>query len=105
MSLSSFSGPALISDMTGMSRKFVTRWTRSDGQDCSEDRRGWKRGLRRKWSDATEERIRAIHRDIVLDATQFYRGPTAIRQEWQRRFTDSAPPLRTIGQMLADLGL
>lgn len=53
----------------------------------------------------TEERIRAIHRDIVLDDTQFYRGPTAIRQEWQRRFADPAPPLRTIGQMLADLGL
>jgi len=37
---------------------------------------------------------------------QFYSGATAIAQEWRSRFSQHPiPPLRTIGQMLKDLGL
>lgn len=80
-------------------------WTKSPNQDFSKDNRGWPKGRRRKWSKRTEERIKSIHRDLEQDSYQFYTGATAIDQEWRKRYSEIPPPLRTIGKIMADLGL
>ncbi|MEW6621511.1 MAG: hypothetical protein AB1422_19620, partial [bacterium] len=59
-----------------------------------------------KWTKADEKRIKTIYHDLKTDPCQFYLGATAINQEWQKRYPHLiCPPLRTIGQILADLGL
>lgn len=89
-----------------VSRNFVIRWTRSPGQDCMRDDRGWPRGQRRKWDCVTVRRIRAIHERLVQDPGEFYVGATVIVQQWRKLYPGSSPPpLRTIGRMLAELGL
>jgi transposase len=95
-----------IADRVGMSRNFVNKWTQSENQDMTEDQRGWPKGRRRKWDEKTEKRITQIRSYLKEDEKEFYWGPTAIYQQWHRRFPDEAvPPLRTIGQILKDLGL
>ncbi len=64
-----------------------------------------KRG-RRKWLKFAEKRIKAIHHFLKKNIYQFYTGATAVEQEWRRRHPETShPPLRTIGQILKDLGL
>jgi hypothetical protein len=88
-----------------VSRTFVIKWTSPD-QNPSEDHRGWKRGTRRKWDEMTEKRLHNIYTSLQADPRQFYCGPTALAQEWKKRYpTTASPPLRTIGQMLSDMGL
>jgi len=97
---------SMIARKKKVSRPFVIRWTQSPNQDFSKDNRGWQKGKRRKWGKLTEKRIRQIFNDLEKDPYQFYSGATAIEQEWRRRFPNqSPPPLRTIGQILLDLGL
>ena len=80
-------------------------WTKSPNQDFTKDDRGWPKGKRRKWSQKTEKRIKTIHQDLEQDTYQFYTGATAIDQEWRKRHFEAPPPLRTIGKIMADLGL
>lgn len=80
-------------------------WTKSPNQDFTKDDRGWPKGRRRKWSKRTEEGIKSIHQDLEQDSYQFYTGATAIDQEWRKRYSETPPPLRTIGKIMADLGL
>lgn len=80
-------------------------WTKSPNQDFTKDNRGWPKGKRRKWSKKTEKRIRVIHQDLEQDSYQFYTGATAIDQEWRKRYSETPPPLRTIGKIMADTGL
>jgi hypothetical protein len=80
-------------------------WTKSPNQDFSKDNRGWPKGKRRKWSKKTEKRIKAVHQELEQDSYQFYTGATAIDQEWRKRYSETPPPLRTIGKIMADLGL
>jgi len=95
-----------IARMTKTTRKFVGRWTKSPNQNFTEDNRGWKKGMKRKWTKTTETRIQEIYKELKNDPKQFYTGPSAISQEWLKRFPDSkVPPLRTIGQIMSDLGL
>lgn len=71
-----------------------------------QDNRGWPKGKRRKWDKNTEQRIASIFQSLVDDPTEFYQGATAISMEWRKRFPGiAAPPLRTIGRILSDLGL
>jgi hypothetical protein len=89
-----------------VSRKFVIKWTQSPEQDFEEDNRGWKKGRRRKWNNMLDERIKAIRTDLEEDPEQYYIGPTAIQAEYHRRYPEEElPPVRTIGQVLKDLGL
>ena len=88
-----------------MSKHFVIKWTQSPDQDFSKDDRGWPRGQRRKWNEGTEQRIRALHAKLVNDPTQYYWGATAIAHQWRKHYESAPPPLRTIGQILKDLGL
>ena len=92
--------------MTRTTRKFVKQWTESPNQDFGVDNRGWKEGVRRKWTETTEKRIKEIHQDLTNDPKSFFAGPSAIVQEWRKHFSDeNIPPLRTIGQIMSDLGL
>jgi hypothetical protein len=75
-------------------------------QDVTIDRRGWPKGRRRRWSKQTERRIASLHKELKHGPGAFYWGPTAIAQKWLKRYPEEPPPpLRTIGQILKDLGL
>jgi len=89
-----------------VARNFVIKWTQSPDQDFSEDHRGWPKHLRRKWDPITEQRIEEIHEYLTNDPHEFYTGATAIAQEWLSRYPEKEiPPLRTLGQILKELGL
>jgi len=89
-----------------VSKRFVIDWTQSPQQDFTEDRRGWPVGKRRRWDSHTEKRIAQLHGALTGDPQAFFHGATAIQQLWRRRHPDEEqPPLRTIGQILRDLGL
>ena len=95
-----------IAAQLGVSNHFVIRWTQSMEQDVTIDHRGWPKGRRRKWSDETERRIASLHRELKEGPDAFYWGPTAIAQKWLNLYpAEPVPPLRTIGQILKDLGL
>lgn len=97
---------SMIAKKEKTSRNFVIRWTQSPNQDFTKDNRGWPKGNRKKWNKVTEKRIKEIHQFLENNPHQFYTGATAIEQEWRKRYPKSpAPPLRTIGQILKDLGL
>lgn len=81
------------------------KWTKSSQQDFRKDSRGWPTGKRRKWGKNTERRIKTIHQELEQDIYQFYTGATAIDQEWRKRYSDAPPPLRTVGKIMADLGI
>lgn len=80
-------------------------WTKLSNQDFSKDNRGWPKGKRRKWTKEEEEKIKLIHQDLEQDPYQFYTGATAIETKWRKRYPEPSPPLRTIGKIMADLGL
>jgi len=89
-----------------VSKGFVQRWTSRPEQDLNADERGWPKGQRRHWDKTTIKRIKEIHQFQQVDPHQFFCGATAITQEWRRRYPQAAvPPLRTIGRILAELGL
>jgi hypothetical protein len=95
-----------IARAKGVSKKFVIKWTRSPGQDCSADKRGWVKGTGRKWDTSVEARIREIHHHLASDPRQFFTGATAIAQEWKIRHPGATlPPSRTIGKIMSNLGL
>ena len=96
----------MIARQLQVSRGFVRRWTREPAQDLSADDRGWPKGQRRSWDQATVERVKEIHQFLQQDPHQFFSGATAVAQEWRRRHPAVEPPaLRTIGRLLAELGL
>lgn len=88
-----------------ISRDFVIKWTQSRKQDFTNDHRGWPKGKRRTWSKLAERRVKEIHRNLESNPFKFFTGASAIDQEWRKKFKVSPPPLRTIGRILADLGL
>lgn len=94
-----------ITRKLGVSKHFVIKWTQSPEQDVTIDRRGWPKGQRRKWDETTEKRIRFLHGKLVADPTEFFTGATAIAHLWRQEYSDSPPPLRTIGQIKKDLKL
>jgi len=94
-----------IARKLGMSKHTVIRWTQSPVQDFTEDHRGWPKGKRRKWSKATEERIRVLHQQHVLNPEEFFYGATAIAHQWRLKYSETPPPIRTIGQILKELKL
>lgn len=88
------------------SKNFVMAWTKSPNQDFTKDNRGWQKGKRRKWSKADEKRIKTIYKELESNPLQFYSGATAIDLKWRKSHPLlSPPPLRTIGRILAELGL
>lgn len=81
-------------------------WTRSPAQNFTQDERGWPKGKRRKWQSATVKRIRQIHQQLVESPLEFYTGAPAVQKAWRRNFPKAlCPPLRTISQIMAELGL
>jgi transposase len=90
----------------GVSKHFVIRWTQDPNQDVTVDRRGWLSGQRRKWDSDTEDRIIELYQLLKSDPSEFFHGATAIAQQWRKLYPDDqVPPLRTIGQIMKDLGL
>ena len=97
---------SMIARKKKVSRPFVIKWTASPDQDFTKDNRGWKKGKRRRWSKETERKIKKIFQDLEQNPSEFYTGATIIEQEWRKRYSNiPSPPLRTIGQILSDLGL
>lgn len=97
---------SMIARKKRVSRNFVIKWTGDRNQDFALDRRGWQQGKRRKWTREDEIRIKRIHKGLEENPLEFYTGATAIEQEWRRQYPEIPfPPLRTIGQILRDLGL
>jgi transposase len=95
-----------IAEQLRVGKHFVIRWTQSMDQDVTIDHRGWPKGHRRRWPQETEDRIALLHKELKGGTEAFYWGPTAIAQEWLNRYpAEQPPPLRTIGQILKDLGL
>ncbi|NIY17811.1 MAG: hypothetical protein GWM98_24545 [Nitrospinaceae bacterium] len=95
-----------IARLEGVSTDFVVDWTQSKDQDCTADARGWEKGRHRKWDEMVEDRIKTIRLELEAAPDQYYIGPTAIQVEYHRRYPEEdLPPVRTIGQMLSDLGL
>jgi len=95
----------MIARQLQVSKGYVRRWTRAPEQDLTADERGWPPGRQRVWDGTTTKRIKQIHRYLSDDPHQFFTGATAIAQEWRDRYQTPAPPLRTIGRLLAELGL
>jgi hypothetical protein len=90
----------------GVSKHFVIKWTQSPIQDVTIDHRGWKAGQRRKWTSETESRVLEIFQNLKNDPSAFFHGATAIAQKWRKLHpAEPIPPLRTIGQIMKDLGL
>jgi len=90
----------------GVSRYFVDKWTQSQDQDFTRDKRGREKGQRMKWDKATESRIKEIREYLEQKPKKFYTGATAIDLEWRRKYPRAnPPPLRTIGRIMSDLGL
>jgi len=75
-------------------------------QDPSVDHRGWPGGRRRKWSAQTERRIKKLHTALQHDPKEFFSGATAVEHRRRLKYpADQPPPVRTIGQIMKDLGL
>lgn len=95
-----------IAERLGVSRPFVTAWTQSPGQDVERDARGWPKGRARQWDARVVRRVAQLHAKLTADPKEFFTGATAIQQHYRRRYpTQPVPPLRTIGRILAGLGL
>lgn len=95
-----------ISQLFDVSLPFVVKWTQSENQDFEEDGRGWEKGRRRKWGDGAVERIKGLRQELEENPEEAYWGPTAIQLTWRERYPDEkVPPVRTIGQILTDLGM
>jgi len=89
-----------------MSFNFVLKWTQKKDMNFTIDKRGWAKGKRRKWNKLTEKRIAMLHSYLTQTQEEFYTGATAINLAWREKYPGQvAPPLRTIGQILKDLGL
>ena len=75
-------------------------------QDPNVDHRGWPVGRRRRWSVQTERRIKYLHTALQRDSKEFFSGATAVEHRWRVKYpAEKPPPLRTIGQIMKDLGL
>jgi hypothetical protein len=95
-----------IAKQLGVSKALVVRWTQARDQDLERDGRGWPHGQARRWDERVYERIRRLHTALENDPHEFFTGATAIQHRYQRRYPKSpVPPLRTIGRILAELGL
>jgi len=89
-----------------VSKHFVICWTKSPHQDFTADNRGWPKGCRRKWDTTTEKRVAELHQILKSDPRVFFWGATAIEQAWRQHYPgEPVPPLRTLGQILRELGL
>lgn len=96
----------MISRRLGVGKPFVIKWTQSPDQDFTRDERGWPKGKPRRWNQTTLKVIKTIHQELTGDPHRFFTGATAIETEWRRRYPEqSPPPIRTIGQLLKELGL
>ena len=95
-----------IADLMEVSTDFVVKWTQCEDQDFYKDSRGWQKGRRRKWDMETVRRVGQIREDLREDPDEKYWGATAVQVEYRRRYPDQqVPPVRTIGQILSDIGV
>lgn len=62
---------SMIARKIRVSRNFVIKWTLCHNQDCSLDRRGWRKAKRRKWTEQTEGRIKTIYDNLQNNPHDF----------------------------------
>jgi len=97
---------SMIAKKKRITRNFVIKWKNHQPKILQNLLRGWPKAKRRKWTKQDEQRIKDIYQSLKENPQEFYTGATAIEQEWRRRYPKIPPlPLRTIGQILKDLGL
>jgi len=95
-----------IADLMEVSTDFVVKWTESEDQDFTKDDRGWPKGQRRRWDKEIVRRVGQIREELREDPDEKYWGATAVQAEYRRRYPDQkVPPVRTIGQILSDMGV
>lgn len=82
-------------------------WTKSPNQNFTEDRRGWRKGKPRKYTQADKTRIKKIRKELSQESSdEFYCGATVVLQEYRERHPNLKPPtLRFIGRVLSENGL
>ena len=66
-----------ISRKLGVTRDFVIKW--KTNKSVQSDKRGWKKGKKRKHSDEIEKEIVRIRKN--LQANSFFIGATAVKQK------------------------
>jgi hypothetical protein len=69
-----------------ISCNFVLAWTKSDGQDCETDKRGWKEGSLRTHSEEQRELVVEARKYLTKAPNEFYVGADAVSQ----RLTETA---------------
>jgi len=81
--------------------EFVISWTKQPNQDPHYDRRGWKKGIPRKYTDHQEQKILSIYYNLKDDPSSFFCGASAILNLWKDYYPSTLPPhLRYIGRVL-----
>lgn len=89
-----------------VSRDFVKEWTQSPDQDFTMDNRGREKGDRVKWEPEVVQGLIEVRSQLEEDPNVPYWGPTAVHVEYREAYPDrEAPPVRTIGKMLKDMGM
>ena len=81
--------------------ELVISWTKQPNQDPTPDKRGWKKGRPRKYTDQQEEKILSIYHKLKEDPSCFFCGATAILNIWKDYYPlTPIPHLRYIGRVL-----
>lgn len=81
--------------------EFVISWTKKPNQDPTPDKRGWKKGKPRKYTDNQEEKVLSIYFSLKDDPSSFFCGATAIQNTWKDYYPQTPiPHLRYIGRVL-----
>ena len=92
--------------MYGLSRDFVSAWTKSSDQDLTVDSRGWQKDRLRLYTKRDEQRVLQIHQQLDQDPKTYFSGASAILQRYRELYPNSKIlSLRFIGRTLAKYGL
>jgi hypothetical protein len=89
-----------------VSREFVKAWTQSPDQDFTMDNRGRDKGDRVKWEPEVVRGLIEVRSQLEEDPAEPYWGPSAVHVEYRKAYPQrEAPPIRTIGKILKDMGM
>ena len=81
--------------------ELVISGTKQSNQDPTPDRRGWKKGRPRKYTDQQEEKILSICHKLKDNSFSFFCEASAILNLWKDYYPLTSPPhLRYIGRIL-----
>jgi hypothetical protein len=80
-------------------------WTKSENQNLTKDERGWEKGNPRKYTEADENIVLKIHKELESYNDGFFTGASAILQVYRKEYPGiKSPSLRYIGRVLSKHG-